>query len=688
MKFNIYLSNEIGFCFGVKRAIKKAEELSDKLKKPIYTLGELVHNELVNKELTKKQIYSIDLQEAVDNNISNIIIRSHGVSKEVIKILEENNIRICDATCPCVKKIHTLARKYYDNGYKIIIIGNPNHPEVIGINGWVNNDAIILNTEEDANRLTKSDDKTAIFFQTTLTIKHVNVILSVVESKISDILCYDTICQSTKNRQSMAEYLSKFCDLMIVIGDKNSSNTQKLYELCKKTTKAIHVQSHKQINDNIKMIEQFNNIGVVTGASTSDEITNKILDKLFDLGGKLIMEQDNKQVNPMVELLDEYSGSLGIRKGKVLDATIEHIGSDEIIFNINYKSDGILPKEELFGDEVAVGDVLKVMVANTNDGSGNVLLSRKRLIDDELWVELEEAFEEKRTINVTVTKVVKGGLEVRYKSLRGFIPASKVDVRFHENLQEFVGKELEVRVSDVNRKNRNLILTRKDLLEEVIKEEREKFLSTIEVDQTLKGTVKSILDFGAFISLGPVDGFVHKTELTYGRINHPSEVFNVGDEVEVYITKINDETQKVYLSLKKLSVDPWAVVSERYVPGEIYLARMISVTDFGIFAELEPGVEGLIHISKISRDHTEKASDEFENGKLVNVKVLDIDFENKRISLSIKDTLELPAEEEKSDVQHEDNEQDNDEEHIDYSAHTDNEESDAPLLNDDIDLNM
>lgn len=369
--------------------------------------------------------------------------------------------------------------------------------------------------------------------------------------------------------------------------------------------------------------------------------------------------------NMMNEMLEEIEKSLRVpRRGEILKAKIVQISDDEVVVNIGYKSDGIIPKRELTSEEgVNLKDILKeddeieVMVMKSDDGEGNVLLSRKRVDALKQWDDLKVYLDEDKPVTVETKEVVKGGIIAYFQDIRGFIPASHLSLNYVSNLNAFVGKDLEVRIIEFNKEKRNVVFSRKQVLEESRKAELEKLWAELEVGQKLEGKVKRLAKFGAFVDIGGVDGLVHISELSWGRIKNPGEVLKVGDSIEVLIIGLDKENNKISLSLKQILADPWSLVDSKYKVGDVIEGRVVNLTDFGAFVEIEPGLEGLVHISQISREHVKNTSDALSVNEAVSVKILGIDKENQRISLSIKDAMEkAPVEiEEEEEYEEEDN---------------------------------
>jgi len=636
----IIISDNSGFCFGVKRAMEKTIGLANTSEKSIHTLGPLIHNNQVIEFLEGLDVFVVN---SIDDHLEGpLIIRSHGVPLNVYEKAKDANIEIVDATCPYVRKVQQIAKAENEKGRKLVILGNPDHPEVIGIKGWCENNAIVINDERNIDSISNYD-RISIVAQTTLDAEKWERLTDLISKTKSDVKMFNTICSATSNRQKACIELSKKADLMFVVGGFHSSNTQKLYELSKKNcSKSHHIETAEQVNAD--WIENADIVGISAGASTPDWVINDVIKKIKIKVGRQTMENENL----MNEMLEEIEKSLRVpRRGEILKAKVVQISDDEVVVNIGYKSDGIIPKRELTSEEgVNLKDILneddeiEVMVIKSDDGEGNVLLSRKRVDALKQWDDLKVYLDENKPVKVSTKEVVKGGIIAYFEDIRGFIPASHLSLNYVSNLNAFVNEEIEVKIIEFNKEKRNVVFSHKEVLEQGRKKELETLWAELEVNQKLQGKVKRLAKFGAFVDIGGVDGLVHISELSWGRIKNPGELLKVGDDIEVVIIGLDKENNKISLSLKQILPDPWSLVNTKYNVGDVIKGRVVNLTDFGAFVEIEPGLEGLVHISQISKEHVKTTSEALKVNEEVEVKILGIDKEKQRISLSIKDAVE------------------------------------------------
>lgn len=640
----IITAKSAGFCFGVNRAIEACYNEIEKGGR-IVTYGPLIHNKNVNKDLENKGVKSVDTLDGCEG--ATVIIRSHGVGKAVYDELERRNIHYMDGTCPFVKKIHNIVRKKRDEGYEIIIIGDRKHPEVIGINGWCDNSAITVDNVDDAQKLILDDEKKyAVVVQTTFRESKYYDILKILKEKSKKITEENTICSATEERQTEAVKISQNVDKMLVIGDKGSSNTQKLYEICRKNCRNTYYI--ETIEDLVLNNCKFNDkIGITAGASTPPAIIKEVITTMSEMDGvKNTMEGEELTFEQMLN--DSF---VTLHTGDVVKGTVISTAGEEVSVNLGYKSDGIIPRGEFSSDASVVpskvvqpGDEIEVFVVRVNDGDGNVLLSKKKVESQKGMEEIEKAFEEKATVTGKVVKIVKGGLIAVANGIQVFIPSSQVAGRFVEDLSVYDGTELTFNIIELDRAKHRIIGGRKALLAKEAEEKKAAVFATLEAGKKVTGTVSRITDFGAFVDLGGVDGLIHISEMSWGRISNPKEVLSEGDTVEVVVLDVDKEKSKISLSLKDVTPNPWTMAAEKYVVGSVVEGKVVRMVPFGAFIELEPGVDGLVHISQIANKRVEKPEDELKIGETIKVKVIDVNAEQKKISLSKKEA-EAPVEE-------------------------------------------
>ncbi len=641
---NVKLAESAGFCFGVKRAIEMAyAEIEKNNGEPLYSYGPLIHNKEVTNDLDAKGLHIIESLDGIEEGT--VVIRSHGVGKFLYDALAEKGMKMVDGTCPFVKKIHNIVKEAWENGKSVIIAGDGNHPEVMGINGWCGNSAVILESPEAAAAADLPADKEyAVVVQTTFRQSKFDEMLDILKGKGLSLDISQTICSATEKRQKEAVQLSQSVDKMIVIGDKKSSNTQKLVEICKKNCKnTVHIETICDLV--LKTFSKDDKIGITAGASTPPAIIKEVVvtmsefENAQNLGEEISFEQ----------MLEESLVTL--HTGDVVKGTVIQVVGEEVSVNLGFKSDGVIPRGEFSRDTTVVpskvvqpGDEIEVFVVRVNDGDGNVLLSRKRIEEQKGMEDIEKAFNEKTVVTGTVTDVVKGGLIAVVNGVRVFIPSSQVSNRFIEDLSVFKGQELEFNIIEMDRVKRRIIGGRKALVEQEIAAKRAALFETIEVGSKIAGTVSRLTDFGAFVDLGGVDGLIHISEMSWGRISNPREVLKEGQAVEVFVLDVDKEKGKISLSLKDANMNPWKLAADKYAVGSIVEGKVVRMVPFGAFVELEPGVDGLVHISQIANKHVVKPEDELKVGEIINVKVLEVNSEQKKISLS-KRQADAPVEE-------------------------------------------
>jgi len=637
----IILADKAGFCYGVKRAVEMTEKELSNTKEKVYSLGPLIHNPQAVKEFEEKGLMVID--EISEIRDSKVIIRSHGVSKEIVDKMKEQNIDIVDSTCPYVKSVHNKVEEYHKQGYTIVIVGDKNHPEIIGINGWCNNKAFIINSEEEALNLPKMD-KVCVVSQTTNTQEKFARLSEIVKEKGNEVKIFNTICNATNHRQEACREVAKKVDAMIVIGGYHSSNTKKLADISKKYCKHVY---HIETKDELPLdeIQKFNKIGITAGASTPDWIIKEVIETMENLSNN-----DNLSNSEMMEVIE--SSFTKIHRGDVVKGKVIFVTDDEVMVNINYKADGIITRDELSNDPdikprdlFNQGDEIDVYVVKLDDGEGNVVLSTKKIEEIKNWDIVENFYKEKERVECKVLNVVKGGLSVLVHGINGFMPASQISLKYVSDLNPYKGKTLIAKIIDFDRSRRRVILSRKEVEREELNNRRKELWASLEVDQIREGVVQRLTDFGAFVDLGGVDGLIHISDLSWNRIKHPSEVVTEGQKVNVKVLAFDREKNRISLGLKQTMEEPWIAFSKNVNIGDIVEGTVVNLLDFGAFVRLKEGVDGLLHVSQISKDHVNKPSDVLSIGDKIKVKVIDINGDEKKISLSLKEAKEAEEKE-------------------------------------------
>ena len=626
----IILAKTAGFCFGVERAVKNAYKQINK--KNVFTLGPIIHNDQVVKDLENNGIQVINNIEDI-KHIENptVIIRSHGIGEDVYLKLEKIKVNIIDTTCPYVKKIHNKVNQHSKLGYKIIIIGNKNHPEVKGIIGWCKSLTLVVNDIEQAIDINlNSEEKYCIVAQTTFNINKFKEIVEIIEKKVYDVIVFNTICNATNERQIESQEIAKQVDKMIIIGGKHSSNTQKLYEICNKYCKSTyHIETVKDID--LSIFSSKDKIGITAGASTPNNIIEEVHIKMSEFGNE----------NSFEKLLEE--SFVSVSSGKIIKGNVMLVKEDEVILDIGYKSEGVIPKKEFTNNKdanllelVKVGDELEAKVLKLNDGEGQVLLTYKRLLAEKGYKKIEQAYNNKEIIKAKVSEIVNKGVVVIINEARIFIPASLISDRFENDLNKYLNQEIEFEITEFNPRKKRIIGSRKQLLLAQREKQQKALFESIQQGMTVEGKVKSITDFGAFIDLGGIDGLLHISEMSWGRITNPKKLLKVNDTIKVLIKQIDLDNKKVSLSLKFPESNPWVNASEKFSVGTVVTGKVARMADFGAFIEIEQGVDALLHVSQISKEHVEKPSDILKVGEVITAKIVDFNEDDKKISLSIK----------------------------------------------------
>jgi 4-hydroxy-3-methylbut-2-enyl diphosphate reductase len=635
---NIILAESAGFCFGVKRAVESALKIKQKYNKPIFTLGPLIHNNDVVSYLKENEIFSLDLEQINELKEADvIIIRSHGVSKSVYDELASKKVIIEDATCPYVSNIQKKVNNYFQSGYNIIIVGDKDHPEVVGINGWCDNKAII---SKDGDNLDELPYKVCVVSQTTEKQENWEKVLNKITKKSKEILAFNTICSATDVRQKNAEKLSKEVDAMVVLGGYNSSNTTKLYEICRGNCEnTFHIENAEELPELLKS-SNIKSIGVAAGASTPDWIIKEAISKMS--------EENLVQMNEQLVYMEQNDKQISV--GDVINGEIISLNENQAFLNIGYKAEGLLPKAEVTKDEQVkltdifnLGDKVEVKVISRRNEDGYVVLSRIEIERQEAYKTVREAFENKQVINVLVKDAVNGGLVASLNGVRIFVPASHLEIYHVDDLKSYVGSTIDVNIIEIKEERRftRIVGSRRELLKVEKDKVASEVWSKLEKDVIFEGVVRRITNFGAFVDINGVDGLLHVSEISWGRVIKPSDALKIGEKIKVKVIEIDKENKKLSLSIKALIENPWNNVEEKYPVGNIVLGKVVRFADFGAFIELEPGVDALVHVSEISHKRVEKPADVLTLGAQVKAQILDVNKEGKKIGLSIKSVEEV-----------------------------------------------
>ena len=641
----IVLAQSAGFCYGVRRAVELAEETAAK-GEPCVMLGSIIHNQDMIDHLAERGMRSVDSVEDVPAG-SAVIIRSHGESRAVHRALEEKGAVILNATCPNVTHIHKIVSQAEEKGRIPVIVGTPDHPEVMAIAGWCDHPVVVSGEEELSKWLEKSPENRDLpltfVSQTTSTRKIWDSTVKKAKKECTNTEFFDTICGATSKRQEEAVRLARESDGMVVIGDRKSSNTKRLAELCREVCSNVQLIERAEDLD-VSALSTARQVGITAGASTPAWIIKEVHNKMSEE----ILEMDKS----FEEMLEESFKTLNT--GDKVTGTVVAINPNEIQVELGIKYPGYIPMNELTDDPtvkaddlVKVGDEIETYVMLVSDRDCQVKLSKKRLDMVKGWEEIENARENETVVEGVVTEDNKGGVVVSVKGIRVFVPASQTGLPRDAAMDSMLKQKVRLVITEVNRARRRVVGS----ISKVTRAERaaaaEAVWSTIEAGKQYKGTVKSLTSYGAFVDIGGVDGMVHISELSWSRIKHPSEVVKVGDAVDVYVISADVEKKKISLGMKDNSQDPWTVFTTTYNVGDTANVRIVKLMTFGAFAEVVPGVDGLIHISQIADHRIEKPADVLAEGDKVDAKITEIDMDNKKISLSIRALLEAaaPAEE-------------------------------------------
>ncbi len=648
----IRLAKSAGFCFGVNRAIQIINDLLSQNKK-VCTLGPIIHNPQVVEKLESRGVRVVNSIDNIKNSNFVLVIRSHGVSQKTIEKIQNSNIIYVDATCPFVKKIHNIVKEESQKGCIVMIAGTKNHPEVEGITGNCPGEHYVFESSDELASILKKHPNfveipISFVAQTTFNRTEWKTCLKIVKRGCTNAKIFDTICNATLDRQTEAEEISKMSDSMIVIGGRCSSNTNKLKDICSKFCPTYLIETADEIP--FHELRLSSSIGITAGASTPGEIIVEVEKKMDEMLNKENHQENMEDTGSFAEMLEESLKNFST--DDKVKGVVVGIAPNEVYVDVGRKQSGFIPLAELSNDSnvkpediVKVGDELELLIMRTNDQEGTIMLSKKRVDAAKAWDRIIEAADSGEIISGKVKSVVKGGIIVSSNGCNVFIPASHTSLRFHNNLDEFLNQEVKFKVIEVNKNKRRAVGSIKAVLEEEKNKIADKFWENVEIGQKYVGKVKSLTNYGAFVDLGGVDGMIHVSELSWTRIKHPSEIVKIGDTVEVYIKDLNRETRKISLGYKKTEDNPWEILKNNYKVGDIIDVQIISIAQFGAFARIIPGVDGLIHISQIADRKIDKIQDVLSVGDTVKAIIKEIDLDKKRVALSIR---ELEAKNEES----------------------------------------
>ncbi|MCI7745028.1 bifunctional 4-hydroxy-3-methylbut-2-enyl diphosphate reductase/30S ribosomal protein S1 [bacterium] len=635
----VILAKTAGFCFGVNRAVEMTYQLLGEGRK-VATLGPLIHSPQVVQDLERRGAVTCDTVEQVPDGYE-VVIRSHGVPREVYDKINTRSLAFHDATCPFVTKIHKIAAEAGENGALLLVAGDASHPEVQGIVGHTSGEVRIFANLEQLKRLAPEFEKQKSIYvvaQTTFNVQSWEICKEFLKNQCTNSKIFDTICNATWARQQEAEDLSQKCDHMVVIGGHHSSNTQKLLQVAARHTRAVNVETADELDRD--WLRGARAVGVTAGASTPSSIIEEVLN---------CMSEEIRDDMSFAEML-EASEAKPLYAGKIVKAKVISVSPTECVVGIDgSKHTGIVKLSEMSHDPnakmedlVKVDDELDLVVVKTNDQEGVDTLSRVRFEAQKGMKDVSEAAENGTVMEGDVMEANKGGVVVNVKGVRVFVPRSQATMRRDEDYTKLVGQHVKLVITECA--GRKIVGSINKVTAEENKAKREEFWQSVEVGKKYTGVVKSLTSYGAFVDIGGVDGLCHISELSWSNIKHPSEVVSVGDTIEVYVKSYDPENQKVSLGFKKEEDNPWEQLKNNYPIGSEFTAPVVSITKFGAFVRILPGVDGLVHISEISNERVNKVSDVLKVGDEVKVKLINVDFDRKRISLSMKACLDEAAE--------------------------------------------
>lgn len=665
----IKLAKTAGFCFGVDRAVNLVYDLVNKGEK-VSTFGPIIHNQQVVDDLEQKGVKSIENPADCEDGYK-IIIRTHGVEKSIVDDIKNRNIPYVNATCPFVLKIHKIVSEQED-GTLTLIAGNANHPEVLGIRSFCKGESFVFNNEEELKKLITdnelcSKNKLICVSQTTFSIEEWKKCEKILKKVCTNCKIFDTICNATSDRQEEAKSLSKECDAMIVVGGRHSSNTCKLRDVCSENAPTFLIETADELSD--IDLSSYSVVGVTAGASTPSVIIKEVLKTMSeeikekevetteevvetaetaDKADKAAVDASADGEETFAEMLEQSFSEDST--SKVVKGIVVNITPTEVFVDVpGRKQTGVIAYDDLSAepfdkceDVVSIGDELDLIIMKTDDQDGVLKLSKKLTDAFKGWDEIVAAKEADEVLEGVVTAVVRGGVLATVKGTRVFIPASLSGVPRNQELDVLKGATVRFRIIDINPARRRAVGSIKVVANEERKAAEEAAWAKLEEGMKLTGTVKSLTSYGAFVDIGGVDGMIHISELSWNRIKHPSEVVSVGDQVEVTIKSLDEESKKISLGFKKIEDNPWEILKRDYPVGTEVEAKIVGLAAFGAFANVIPGIDGLIHISQISWDRVKTPADVLSVGDVVKAKITEIDFDKKRVSLSMKELLEKP----------------------------------------------
>ena len=641
----IIVGKNAGFCFGVKRSVELAEALLEEYGSAC-SIGPIIHNEDVVEQLSRRGLRVISSPDELKAG-EHVMIRAHGAAPELYAALAEKGAVVTDATCPKVKMIHRIVSEAAAAGSFVVIIGMREHPEVEAIRAWCAEHVVLENAAETDAWISSVPElwgkMITVVAQTTQTSDNFTECCDIIKKRCTNLKISDTICLATSTRQEEAKQLSSECGAMVVIGGRHSANSLHLAEICASACR--HVQFIERSDElDLEALKDIDTVGVTAGASTPAWIIKEVRNKMSD--EIKIEESAVEKEQSFDEMLEETLKP--IYHGDKVSGVVVAITGTEVSIDLGTKYSGFIPTTEFtddgtkIEDAVKIGDTIEAMVVRVNDVEGTAQLSKKRLDAVKVWDTVEQAVESGEVLEGIVTETNKGGIVVSVKGVRVFVPASQTDLPREADLTELVKKTVRLKLTEVNKARKRVVGSIRRVAQAERRAATEAIWNEIEVGKKYHGVVKSLTSYGAFVDIGGIDGMVHVSELSWDRIHQPSEVVSVGDEIDVYVISFDKEKHKISLGYKDPEANPWTVFTNRYSVGDVASVTIVKLMDFGAFATVVPGVDGLIHISQIANRRIDKPGDVLTVGDVVEAKITAVDEEKHKVSLSIR-ALSEPA---------------------------------------------
>ncbi len=665
----VLLAPEYGFCVGVKKAVELAQHVAKAAQgsgRGVWTLGPLIHNRRVVKALEALGVRTVTSLDDVPPG-DTLILPSHGAGPDFVARAQAKAVCLEDATCPLVRKVQETAKSLGEEGYRVVIVGEPRHAEVAAVVEWAGAGTVVVESQEQAAALPPAD-RVAVVSQTTQRPERVQAVVEALGRRASEVRVEPTLCHVTSERQRQTRELAGKVDVLLVVGGKESANTRKLAEVGHEMGRRVyHIEAAHEVEPS--WFRGGDKVGITAGTSTPDWITEEVVARMKDIepNAQAEKQQQGEAAPPEASpqrtagapagAPDEASGvppagapdaatagplASDLEPGARVTGTVVRLQDKDALIDIGYKTEGVLPVAEISrrrvvrpADALKEGEVIEASVIRVDD-EGHPILSCRKVEEEKAWARLEEAQAANLTIEAPVTAQVKGGL-VADVGTRGFIPASQVGLEFIQDLAPYVGKSLQVKVIEVDRAERRVILSEKKVLEDERQQGRRQLLDTIKEGETRTGVVKRVADYGAFVDIGGVDGLLHVSEMSWKRVADPREVVKEGDKIEVKVLKVDLERGRISLGLKQVKGDPWSKVTEQFPVGAVLKGKVVSVADFGAFVELAEGIEGLVHVSQLSDKRVARAQDVVRVGDELRVRVLKVNPKERRISLSARE---------------------------------------------------